>query len=267
MEKKPLRYDLYNENFDFWFKGWVESMTPNQKSLIPDDLLFKLFTNKGGTRGDLSFKEKVHILASGFGKEVIIVVKDEDNGIDAKDFNNAQKAKKSKMMNSDLINNDRTNASFILASKSLFESMAYLSHVYTSDIWTFINKINTTDVSVKAKNFAKGKDAIKSLVRLLLNYELNKKRIVMEQNMTTSMLYAILFFSTGEKKGVDFYNGNFKYAYNCNRSEMHRGLLELYKKGYLDRRGSVMKQTYFLTSKGVDLLDSICKKIIQLYKI
>jgi hypothetical protein len=115
------------------------------------------------------------------------------------------------------------------------------------------------------KKFHRGKDAIAAITKLLMNYDMYKKRIIMRFNLKPAQLYALLYFSTGEKKGTDFYERDFKYSYNSSRADMFNGLNELYQNGYVSRRSKPHK--YTLTAKGTDMLGKIMEQIIEFYKL
>lgn len=265
MNKKANIFDFYSENFDRYFEDLVEGMTPAQRMRLPDGILNRLFTNKKNRAAALEFREKAHILSVAFGKRIVISIEDEKQGIPAEDYQRAVDAQSGKITNTNLLGYPRTGAGFIMADKNLMNSMMYLNHVYTTEIYSLLRPLKISERSKKDTEYNKGFEAVRSLVGFILNYEMFKKRLVHEFDFSLSEIYAILYFSTGEKTGLDFYKKDFRYSYNANSTHMFRALGSLTQKGYLSSRGRPLK--YSITARGLDVLNKIAHRIISFNKI
>lgn len=266
MRQNINRFDIYNENFEGVFNDMLINITQPQLSVLPNDMKFKILKNKKHPASSFNFIEKVYILSTAFDKNITISIEDINDGVSKVEFRNAVLAQKGKLKNSELLKYPKTMASFILADKDLFSSMMYLNHVYTTEIYQLVRKINVAQRSKRDKLYNQGIETVKSLVKLFMNYELNKKMLIGEFGFDMAQFYAILYFSTGERLGVDFYNKDFKFSYSANKRDMSTALLVLYNNGYLFRRGE-KRYTYSLTAKGLDVLNKIVERIIGFYKL
>lgn len=260
------KYDIYNESFDAYFRDILATITPAQKENMPLDLLAKVFKGGDANSNLLSQNEKTYILSRVFGKQVAIVIQDEDKGFGINEFQGALKAQKAKMKNIDLLNKPVVNANFIFSDKQVFESLMYLNHAYCSDIYSLIKKINPAGISKTAKEKSTVKAAIKHLADLLMSYERHKKRIVMQYDLDVPKIYALLYFSGhAGKLGMDFYQKDFKHAYSANERSLKQAVMGLWRSGHLERRGGARYIRYSLSAKGIETLDKMLRKILELY--
>lgn len=264
MNKKANIFDLYSENFERYFEDLVTKMNDSQKKMLPVKLLTRLFTNKKNIGVNLEFREKVYILNLCFDKRITIVVEDHENGIGPDEYEKAILAQRGKVTNTELLSQPRTKCSFVMADKNLMNSMMYLNHVYTTEIYTLIRPLIYSERSNKDNKYHLGIESVKAITRLILNYEMLKKRLVMQFDFRMSDIYAILYFSGGERIGQEFFLKDFKYSYNANSRELADSLRKLHEHGFLDRRGRPLK--YSLTAKGVDILNKIMQQIVVFYK-
>lgn len=266
MKRAINNYDFYSENFENYFKDIVVGMTQIQKDSLPEQLLFKLFSGEKLTHGNLSFKEKVYILNTVFRKKVEIVIEDENDGISLEDYCLAKKAQAGKRTNTELLSEPRVQASFVLADRDFFKSIAYFNQIFTTEIYKLYKRTFDFDRTQKDINYNKGREVVKHITELILSYEINKKRFVMTNNLNPGKLYALIYFSTGEKLGSSFIKKDFKYSYNCNAVMLSKAVKELTDTGYLDRRGGTTKYRYTLTAKGQHILNRVIEQIIDNYK-
>lgn len=262
--KEPVKkIDIYNEQFNYFFVNKLNSITPEQKNLIPKDLLFKIFrTGNEGSAEKLSFNEKMWILSVAFKHNITIMVDDAKNGIGMRDFGKASQANKGKIKNNELLEDMRINSSFVIADKELMAASLYMNHVSTSSIYSLIKEIIPNVNHKKNQQFTKAKKEINIILSFLINYESNKKRLAMDYGITVPKWYALIYFAIGEKLGHDFYDKDFKYAYSANRWTLNRDMNELHDSGYLLRRGVKKQYKYSLTAAGVNLLNRIFDNIL-----
>lgn len=260
--------DIYNENFNHYFVDRLNNMSPYQRNLMPKELSFKIFQRGNvASTAKLNFNERTWILSNIFEYSISIVISEID-GIGIKDFKNAIRAQNGEIVNSELLGPLHTNAAFILSDKDLNRSLLYMNHVCTSPIYSLVKKEVVANASNKPdKKFKDAKDRLTTVSKLLINYEANKRRMAMDFNIDPCKWLALLFFSTGEKTGVEFYNDAMRYSYNSAKSNLNMALNELYKDNYLSRRGTKVDYRYTLTSKGISLFNNLMDKIVMKFTI
>lgn len=259
------KYDFYSENFENYFKSKIESITEAQKNKLPDSLKYKIFKNKEIVCSMLSFKEKVYVLNICFDANVVIHINDPGVELGAEDFKTIEDTQRGKVTNTELLQSPKIQSGFVMGDRNLFQAMTYLNHMYTSEIYTLFRKIKVSDRSKKDKNYARGKEVVAGVTDLILKHEQYKKKIIMEFNITPQELYALLYFSTGEKFGKHFAQRDFKFAFNSTGRMLTGTIKNLTDKGYLNRRGKTSHYRYTLTAKGQDLLNKIISRIIDNY--
>lgn len=258
-------YDIYNENFESYFNAKIDNITSIQKSQLPNDLLSKLFKGKKRLSGMLSFKEKVYILHTCFDVHVQVYIHDKDLELAPEDYKCVKEAKSGKMTNSELLERRRVQAGFVMSDKNLFQSLSYMNHIYTSEIYTMFRSIDKLSRTIKDRNYARGKSVIAGVTDLILKYEQYKKRIIMENDLTPQRLYVLMYFSTGEKYGKHFFQRDFQYAFNSSARMLSGAVRYMTDMGYLIKRGDKGNWRYTLSTKGTVLLDRIISKVIDNY--
>ena len=268
MEKKLIKYDLYNENFEAWFLDKLKLITPEQRAKLPTGLLYKLFRNQEVHTGNISILEKMYILSIAFDISLNIVIEDPEHGMDASEFRKSIKAQKAEITNKELLETPAVRSSFVLASRDLSNSIMYVNQVQCSDIYRLIKMINPKDRNKKDSKFKNTRDSLRGVIKFLTEYEKNFKRIIMEFQLDAPQVYALMYFSTGEKLGKDFYDKDFKYTYN--RRALSNALTALSRSNCLSKRGgrvggNMVGIRYQLTAKGIDMLDRILTKIFNAY--
>lgn len=259
------KYDFYSENFENYFRERMDTISPTQKNLLPNDLKTKIFANKDKLSKLLSFKEKVYILSVCFDAGVKIYVYDHDKEFREKEYDSIDKTQSKKMTNTELLHEDRIKAGFVMADFNLHQVMNYMNRVYTTAIYTLLHKIDVFKRTRQEKKINMGKDVVAGVTDLILKYEQYKKDVMMEHNITPQRLYALLYFSTGEKLGKDFFERDFKSAFNSNARRLQGTVKTMVDEGYLNRRGKNTHYRYMLTSKGQLLLNNITSKVIDNY--
>jgi len=259
------KYDLYNENFEFWFRNLLIGMDYAQREKMPEDLLIKLERYiKGGTQ-HFSFLETMFILSTCLGFNGTLLIEDEQ-GMSEKEYVESRKAFLGRKRNAEIMKYRGTEINFVLASKNLFETVSYLNSVYTGDVYKVIKEIDFKSTTKISADNAKGRETVKGVARLLLTWERNKKKISLMFRLKPAHIYALLYFDIA-KPGTNFYNGDFKYSYNANRREMVDALTFLHKNNYLIRTGLKRSYTYSLSAYGISVRDKIFTTLINMNKL
>lgn len=261
------KLDLFHPMMEEYFMANVAKLTPEEVASIPQEIRFKLF-NQGFQQSTYSMKfaEKAHILTTTLGKDMIILFQDEENGIGPDQFEEAVRAQKAKITNGKLLSDRKTKSIFLLGNKELMTPLLYLNHVMCSDIYSLIQEPVMRVKTKKERDHVKLHTAYKGITEMLTFYEGNKKMIPQAFGIDMPGWYSLLYFGVKEKKGTDFYNGDFKYAYSSSRVKLYAGLKKMYDRGYLNRRGARNDLRYSLSAKGADLLYRIIDKLILSYK-
>lgn len=263
--KRIIKYDFYNENFETYFNERVDKMNGDQRAMLPDEIKYKLIRFRGKFQNGLTFQEKVFILNTCFGARVMLYVYDDDQHIQKEDIQSLKQAQRGEIQNKVLFQETRIQAGFIMADKNLFQTMMYLNHLYTSDIYRLFKTINLGRVQAKGKEFAKGKEIVTGICDIILKYEQRKKSLVMSYGLTPQRLYVLFYFSTGEKFGKDFCNRDFQFAYNQSARMLSGAVKYMTDTGYLLRRGDAAHYRYTLTAKGTALLNKIINRLLDYY--
>lgn len=254
--------DIYDPNFDHYLELKIESIRPDQIALLANSVQHKIVKHGSRSVGYMSLTEKMHILSIAFNAPVFIVVGDYLNGIPTDTINSAEKAQRGKIKNYELLKRLEDNSFFVLGDKQVASSLAYINHAQTSDIYNLIKINNPREKSNKQLRFEKKKEAMNFLVETLIKYE-SRKRIALEQlSLNVPKFYGLLFFYQGERLCKDFYDKKFKHAYSKSRQDLSKAQAELYRDGYLEKRGVTRELKYSITSKGIDLLMKVLSKML-----
>lgn len=266
VKKQVKQIDLYNPQFDHYFIDKLNNITPEERALLPERLSFKIY--KFGIEGSserLTFQEKMWILSVVFKQSVTIMVEDRKNGIGMREYGKARAANRGKINNGELLDEMQVHSAFVIGDRELMAASLYMDHVCCSNIFSLVKEIIKNTGHKKNQQFIKSKKDVNEILKFLTNYEAKKRRIALDYGMTMPKWYALLYFSTGEKLGADFYNRDFQYAYASNRITLHRDMKWLQENGYLMRRGEKLKYRYSVTGAGLNLLNRIMDNIILKY--
>jgi hypothetical protein len=261
--KSISKAELYNENFNHYFTEKLISMTPEHKLLLPNDLDFKIFKmGPAASAEKLNLNEKLWILEVVFGLDVVISVFDPENGLTAKDFEKATKAQKGKVSNGELLETLKIKSGFFLGGRELMASLLYMAHVSTTGIYALVKRTIKSANHKKNERFVEEKKAFNKTLQFLKHYEANKWRIASDYGLNMSEWFCLVNFAIKEGFAIDFYNRDFIYAYNSNKIALHKAINTVHRRGYLIKRKSGKKDTYYISAKGMDMLNRIFDNIL-----
>lgn len=261
--KKIRSTEIYNENFNHYFTEQLNSMTPEQKLRLPNDLSFKIYTRGNEASAEkLNFNEKVWILSVVFEKEWTLTVHDKDAGLDMENFITSIKVQRGAKLNGELLEGLRVKSFFALGGKEVMASLLYMAQVSCTGIYQLVKKHIPNADHAKNKKFVDQRTEFLKVLTFIKNYEAKKNRIAENYSLTMPEWYCLVYFSINEGFAKDFYNHEFTYAYNSNRRTLHSGMLNLYKRGLLTKRQSGKSDKYTTSAKGLDLLDRIFNNIL-----
>lgn len=253
-----LKFDLINPNFDAYFLNQVRVLTEEQIAAIPQELQLKLF-RKGGEINEkntskLSFLEKLYVLSNSKKKKWNIVIEDEQ-GIEPSNYKAVAKKNEITISQSEKLS---LEGAFILGNKELADTFHYLNNLNVSPAYSHAIKAKNSNT-----NYKEFKDAVAYFSQLLMFYEGNKKKMVMQKKIKIPEWYILLYFYDGnKKKGSDIYNFKFKYSFNSSKSQIIHGITNLHRLGYLTKYGELRHASYSITALGKELVNDIFSKFI-----
>lgn len=263
------RYNYKNDGFDMMLTALLDNITEEQKSLLPAELLHKIYRSTNPNVNLLSDSQKDYILATVFNKKVLKVIMDEENGITAEELmklKDVWRKKKNAHVNaSDLAENMSINGEFVLADRDLYEGISYMALVGYAPIFKVVMAARRGAKKYKANN-PDFKIWLDNITNMFGHYESNKKRLVTEMGLENlSEWYALLHFYSGEKKGSSLYKERFKYAFSTCAANLRIAMYRLKKEGYLDSRGAAKNAVVVCSPKGRAVVDKMLTKFILNY--
>lgn len=253
------RYDIDSENFNLFFEQQLQNLNENSKTLLPKDVLFKLF-KKGGNNSDTSTSrlrgiEKIYVLWKALNFDCAIVLLNQKDGIGADDFN---KIMKHYSPNKGTEDSNKISSSFILADKELSETIAEINKRNNSPAYKYAIGAKNN----KSKN-GNWKVQANYLTRLLANYEANKKRWVMDTGLTIPEWYVLIYLYDSRPHTCSIiYKEYYRHAYTAGAGQIRGGFSLLQKKGLIIKKGVTKGATFQITALGSDMVNDILAKYV-----
>jgi hypothetical protein len=252
----PLKFDIHHDNFNYYFLEQTEKMGEMQKALLPRELLYKIYI-KGHTRvnakssSKLTFLEKLLVLTTGLNKRWVLVIEDEDSGVDI--------AKYKKLTNGEAAEELMNDGLFVLSNGELTETFQKLNSVSTKAAYNYLTK-------VKNKNYLQPdeyKRNMNYLARFVSHYEAHRKKIAMENDLTMAEWLTLLFLYDGEEKVCSvLYKDKFKYSYNSSSTKFKLAFGTLQSKGFIIKYGIKASSKFQITALGRQKFGAIMAKYV-----
>lgn len=232
------KWDVENVNFDHYFHKLSALMTEKQRDTLPKELYFKIFKRGGAydttSTNKLSFLAKCFILIKALRKRVIIMIEDDNEGMDEQEYFEYKKLLSKRQYTisgaSDLIE----DAVFVLGNKELFETHSRLNELSCSSAYNYL---------IKAKNSLPNKTAQHSIeqdyvAKFIVNYESHRKLIHMNSGLNMSEWLVLIALYDGEDMaGGKLYNDIYKYTFNSGKTKIKIAYGTLEARGYLSKHG------------------------------
>jgi DNA-binding MarR family transcriptional regulator len=267
--KIPTRtYDIVDENFDEYFFGLIENITPEQKERLPSELLQKVLRGPKEAMSTLTFVQKLHILTSVIGKRWSLIIEDE-NGSSYEAFQEIQKGYRDNHPRLEAVEMLREAGSFFLGDYHLMKRLEYVTLQCATNIYKAIVGYRA-EIHLKRKNiqsYREINESVHGVLRLLIHYEANKYKILANYGLASvSEWLALMYFYDKEEKPSQFHNV-FSYSYSSGRRNRGNALMRLRELGYIDTRAKrqSIKTKYYLTAKGKELAIKIMEKVVLNY--
>ncbi len=255
------KWDVSNENFDYFFANQSKMMTESQRLSLPKDLYFKLFKRGGDVNSEstykLSFLAKIFILIKALRKRVFILVEDENGMTEEEYFKYREMLFKHKYTISssdELI----TDSVFVLANKDVMDTYSRLNRLSTSNAYNYLIKSkNSVRLRSKQSDYV---TQVNYICKMLAFYESNRKRIAMQMGLEfTEWLVLIYLFHGGMVKGSDIYKSWYKHSYNSSSRKIKQAFGTLQIRGFVNKigesRGAKLEITALGRDKVIDIMD------------
>ena len=253
MGNNKVVYDIVSEGLEQYFDSLVENMTEADRKSIPRDLFLRI------QKGKTLFPEKMAVMWKSFNKECYIVVKDENEGFLASDFEANIRELKHRNSGEQATRDFIAKGNFVLGTDSICRGIHYQAMLAGAPMFRFLRKARGAQVQELARQ---RKDTMQ-FAKMMLHYEDKKKEYMRQLKMTLAEMYCLFFFSDGsEKKGSDIYV-NLKFdAFGAGKSRTLSALKRLTRDGYLEKFGKTNTATYRLTALGYDAYYTLLSKYI-----
>lgn len=259
----PLKFNIENVNFEHFFLEQATRMSEHQKELLPKELLYKIFVK--GFRIDtkstskLSFVAKLYVLVRSLNKRWVLMIEDDEKGLNTEDFFKYKEQTKKRNYTSDSATNLISEGEFVLGDSELFDTFDKLNRLSTSPAYNYLMK-------VKTKNYLKPdeyKRNMKFIANWLNNYESKRKTLVLQSGITMAEWITLTYLYDGEEKtGRVLYTDKFKYSYNTSATKIKLSFGSLQSKGFITKYGNGQGCKLQITALGRQKANSIIEKYV-----
>lgn len=259
----PLRFDLNSDNFSYYFLGEVGKMGEAQKSMLPKEILYKIFIKghrvSSKATYKLSFLTKLFVLIKCLNKRFTVIIEDNERGVNVEDFFEQRKRSVKKSYITEDSGRLLLNGDFVLADTELFNMFYTLNSACASPAYTYLSKVKNK-VSLPQNEYLKN---MKFVSKWINNYESVRKRIVMESGLTMAEWLTLTYLYDGEEKsGSYLYKEKFRYSYNSSSTKIKVSFGTLQDKGYIVKIGFSMGAKFKITSLGKDKVCAVMEKYV-----
>ena len=258
-----LRYDIQCDNFDDYFAVQVAKASENQKGLLDKELLSNLYSFSHKARAKkitkMNFFSKMFVLFKMLKKRCIIIVEDEDNGMDEDAFFKWKKLLHKQEYTTGNSDELITQAFFALGNRELVDTFHKLNGLSASRAYSYM--IGSKNKSIKDKN--SWGDCMAYVFRFLSHYEANRKRMSMQTGLNMPEWLVLIYLYKGEwTKGKAMHQEWYKYSFNSNARSIRSAFGSLRHKGYIEKVGETVDAKLRITALGRDKVNEIAKKFI-----
>lgn len=255
-----FKCDLNADNFNLFFAEQASSMTPGQRENLPPELLSKIFRRDGKVSTQkLNFLQKMYILSKGMGKDIFILMKDPDKGMGVYDFDRFSKHRQEREFDMEQADYYVSKGAIVMSGNELIEYVAHVNGVSVSPAYNYAVKLKNS----KAEKMPDYEKELGYIVKILKNYEGNKRKIVTQKLLTVPDLYVLYYLNDGTERGATkAYTDDFKYSFNSSRQQILNAFRKLCGLGYIQKYGEGKFVTYKITAIGKVKLAEVLKKYV-----
>lgn len=257
------KWDVDNENFNHFFHKLSALMTEKQREVLPKDLYFKIFKRGGAydttSTNKLSFLAKCFILIKALRKRLIIMVEDDNEGMDEEEYFKYKKLLSKRQFSISGAESLIEDSVFVLGNKELFETYSRLNELSCSTAYNYIVKSKNP----VANHVEEHKKQMSYVVRFLVNYESNRKRIHMNSGINFSeWLTLIALYHGNEMQGSRIYKEIYKHSFNSSATKIKVAFGTLELRGYIEKFGKSNGMKMRITPLGKDKINSILNQYV-----
>jgi len=256
------KFDLQSENFDLYFAKEISKLNEHQRGDIPRELFFKLF-RRGGvlnykTSNKIGFLGKLFLLAKGAGKNVFIVIEDE-NGASVGEFAKLKKDIKSRGIMQEHAQALSALGTYVAGGKELIDTLAFMSKVNTSPLYNYLTKLR----NVPRNKVAERKDEMTYITRFLCAYEGNKKKWIADTGLNIQEFMILLAMYHGDEvRSLDVRN-MLSGGIHAGSTKMKTAFSSLQTRSFIVRYGRTKTAKMQITPLGSELISRIILKTIS----
>jgi tRNA splicing endonuclease len=256
------KFDLQNENFEYYFQSQASLMGEAQRELLPKDIGYKIF--KKGHIFDskssckLSFLSKMFVLIRALRKKWILIVEDDVNGMSVEEFFKYKELHEKNLKSKDS-DDIISRGIFVLGCKELVDTFSKINTINLSPTYNYLikskNKLSVPkDQWIIASNY---------MSRFLVNYEANRKTIALRTKLNMPEFQVMIRLYAGEEVlSNTIWKDLYKYSFNSSKTKIKLAFGSLQNKGYIVKSGSTVATKLKITALGKDVLNEIFEKYI-----
>jgi DNA-binding MarR family transcriptional regulator len=255
---------LNSENFELYFLKQIESMTEAAKEALPGDISRVLLYRDGRVRKHtayrLGFLAKLWVLWRCAKKRVWIVVENEDSGLNLEEFVALGEAIKQRDFGVPRAEDLQVTARFVTSDRELSNTFDYLSRVSNSPAYNYL---------VKEKNFkpapnkmAEHDKRMRYLVRVIRDYESNKRRWMQSKGLTKASFLALLYFYDREECSANALAKEVTRGSSFAGRTLSNTVAQLSALGYVERTGVKKNSLARITPKGTSVINYIINNYV-----
>ncbi len=255
-----FKCDLKVDNLNEYFAFQMKLMTLGQKENIPPELINKVFRQDGRiTTKNLNFLQQMYLLSKGMGKDIYVLIKDQYKDVGITEFSHLSKTGVNREYSLEDAENLVAKGMIVLSGKELIEWATFMNGLSTSSAYNYALKVKNTHSSKLPEKMKE----LTYLVKILMNYESNKRRIVTHKGISVPELYVLYYlFDEKEKGAPESYTTIFKDAYNSSKNQMLRAFKKLSESGHIQTYGKARATTYKITAIGKTAIAEMLQKYV-----
>lgn len=255
-----FKFDFQSDNFRRFFDFKVAQMTHEQKRHLPTEVIGRLFRRDGKvTSKYLSFLQQLYILSQTQLSNVFVLIEDYEKGIGIDEFYKFKRKQNGRKFDSVQSEQYLGYGAMTLVNKDVSEYLTHLNEISFSGAMNYALKLRGTRKPVlpdKETEFV-------FMTRLLANYESNKKKMILRDQLNMPEWYVLLYLSDGEEKnGAAIYKHKFADAINSSRLQILKAFRKLIASGYIQSFGKGKRITYRITFLGKSIVSEVIRKYI-----
>lgn len=259
----PLKFNIENTNFDYFFLEQSAGMSETQKERLPRELLYKVFVKgfrvNSKSVNKLSFMAKLYILVRSLNKRWIVMVEDDEKGMNEEEFFKWKDLTKRRNYTSDSATDLISEGEFVLGSSELFDTFHKLNSLSVSPAYNYIQKIKNRE-TLMPDEYVRN---MRGLINWVNNYEAMRKKLVMESGITMAEWITLTYLYDGkEKTGRVLYTEKFRYSYNTSATKIKLSFGTLQNKGLITKYGNGQGCKLQITALGKDKVSSVTSKYL-----